>query len=492
MKLHTPLINKAMKIAYDAHHSQLDKSGVPYIYHPAFLAAQMDTEDEIITALLHDVVEDTSITFADLGSEGFPQIALDALKLLTNTDGGDYTDYIRRVGTSPLAAKVKIADLRHNCDPTRNANLTHEDAERYDKKYGEAIRLLEERASEQADLQRKVENGDPVAMFLMGVEYYWGHFAPLNKRKAFDLLSRAMETGLEKDVPGSHEEYGECAVAWFLADMLLKDDDGILSTRTEPFWFEQPWRTASQMDRIFMCLTGRGDAERDLEKAGSIAHDIGYEHRYEHYADFHPAVELRDLIGRVHKKEAEMGNPKAMFWMGVKCYWGRDDCPKDRRKSFDMLSRAMEIGLPKDREYVSDDHSELNAARFLVPMILRDDDGVMSTRTKPLWFEKPFPPFEEKYDPPRPHYDPYYERKRAAEHEKAYRVSSDLREIFCYITGRGGVERDLKKAHDLAHSIVLELCFGDRDHDPSLHLRSILRDAEYEDSARGEIKLSNW
>ncbi len=73
MKLYSPMIEKALKIAYDAHHGQTDKIGVPYIYHPIAVAEQMDTEDEIITALLHDVIEDTKVTLADLEREGVRQ-----------------------------------------------------------------------------------------------------------------------------------------------------------------------------------------------------------------------------------------------------------------------------------------------------------------------------------------------------------------------------------------------------------------------------------
>ena len=64
--VYTELTNKAMKIAYDAHHGQFDKGGIPYIYHPIHLAEQMDDEVECVCALLHDVVEDTDITFEDL------------------------------------------------------------------------------------------------------------------------------------------------------------------------------------------------------------------------------------------------------------------------------------------------------------------------------------------------------------------------------------------------------------------------------------------
>lgn len=142
MKFYTPLINRALQIAYEAHHGQTDASGTPYIFHPAFLAAQMDTEEEIITALLHDVVEDTTVTFESLESEGFSQNVLAALRLLTHNDGSEYMDYVRRIKENPLAAKVKLADLGHNSNPTRNANLPPKDAARYREKYSEAKRIL--------------------------------------------------------------------------------------------------------------------------------------------------------------------------------------------------------------------------------------------------------------------------------------------------------------------------------------------------------------
>ena len=61
--IYTPLTNKALRLAYTAHHGQVDKSGVPYIFHPYHLAEQMTDEITTCVALLHDVVEDTDITF---------------------------------------------------------------------------------------------------------------------------------------------------------------------------------------------------------------------------------------------------------------------------------------------------------------------------------------------------------------------------------------------------------------------------------------------
>ena len=64
--IYTSLTNKAMQLAYKAHHGQVDKSGLPYILHPYHLAEQMKDEITICTALLHDVAEDTSVTIEDL------------------------------------------------------------------------------------------------------------------------------------------------------------------------------------------------------------------------------------------------------------------------------------------------------------------------------------------------------------------------------------------------------------------------------------------
>ncbi len=104
--------NKALGIAYKAHIGQLDKGGSPYILHPVRVALHCQTEDEKIVALLHDVVEDTSITFEDLKTEGLDDRLLEALKCLTKEEGEDYKAFIERVSTNRLATKVKIQDRR--------------------------------------------------------------------------------------------------------------------------------------------------------------------------------------------------------------------------------------------------------------------------------------------------------------------------------------------------------------------------------------------
>ena len=119
--LYTKLTVKAMKIAYEQHAGQKDKAGLPYIFHPYHLAEQMgDDEYAICTALLHDVVEDTNMTFEDLAGEGFPKEIIDALKCLTHEKGVPYLGaYIEGIKANPLAKKVKLSDLEHNLDATR-------------------------------------------------------------------------------------------------------------------------------------------------------------------------------------------------------------------------------------------------------------------------------------------------------------------------------------------------------------------------------------
>ena len=140
--IYTENINKALRLAYEAHKGQFDKSGVPYVFHPLHLAEQMDDEDSIVAALLHDVVEDTAYGLEDLRAMGFPAKALEAVALLTHDPAEPYLSYVARVKENPVARRVKLADLRHNSDLSRIQKVTARDLERVEK-YAAAIRLLE-------------------------------------------------------------------------------------------------------------------------------------------------------------------------------------------------------------------------------------------------------------------------------------------------------------------------------------------------------------
>ena len=88
--IYTKMTNKAIKLMYEAHKNQLDKSGLPYVFHPFHIAEQMKDENTTIVALLHDIVEDTDTTFEDLKEMGFNDKVIDALKLMTHNKDEDY------------------------------------------------------------------------------------------------------------------------------------------------------------------------------------------------------------------------------------------------------------------------------------------------------------------------------------------------------------------------------------------------------------------
>lgn len=121
--IYTELTVKAMQIAYSAHHGQTDKNGVPYIFHPFHVAEQMTDEATVCAALLHDVVEDTDVSIADLEKE-FPKEITEAVRLLTHDENTDYADYIAAIKENPCAKAVKLADLEHNSDESRLTDPT--------------------------------------------------------------------------------------------------------------------------------------------------------------------------------------------------------------------------------------------------------------------------------------------------------------------------------------------------------------------------------
>lgn len=141
--IYTDTTKKAMKLCFQAHKEQTDKSGIPYVFHPIHLAEQMKDEDTTVVALLHDVVEDTDYTMEDLKAMGFNQRVLEAIQLMTHAEGEPYMDYVARIKTNPIAKAVKLADLAHNSDITR-MDVVDEKAKARVAKYAQAIQLLNE------------------------------------------------------------------------------------------------------------------------------------------------------------------------------------------------------------------------------------------------------------------------------------------------------------------------------------------------------------
>ena len=140
--IYTPLTKKAINLMFEKQRAQRDKSGLPYVFHPFHLAEQMPDEHTTLTALLHDLVEDTDTTFEELAACGFPEEVVEALRLLTHTDGVDYFDYVRALSGNDIARHVKMADLRHNMDLNRLDTVTEKDLKRREK-YMKSLEILE-------------------------------------------------------------------------------------------------------------------------------------------------------------------------------------------------------------------------------------------------------------------------------------------------------------------------------------------------------------
>ncbi len=136
------LLELAIKVATEAHVGQVDKGGKPYINHPQAVAASLTNTEYKIVAYLHDVCEDTSITFDDLKDMGFTYRIVNSIRLLTKTDELTYEEYLRRLRMDSCARAVKIADLKHNMDITRIPNPSEKDYVRIEK-YKKSLAFLE-------------------------------------------------------------------------------------------------------------------------------------------------------------------------------------------------------------------------------------------------------------------------------------------------------------------------------------------------------------
>jgi (p)ppGpp synthase/HD superfamily hydrolase len=107
-------IEKALQIAAKAHEGQTDKEGLPYILHPLRVMLSIEGEQAQIVAVLHDVIEDTSVTADDLREAGFCEKVIDAVLCVTHRKEDSYAEYVVRCKANEIARRVKLADLEDN------------------------------------------------------------------------------------------------------------------------------------------------------------------------------------------------------------------------------------------------------------------------------------------------------------------------------------------------------------------------------------------
>jgi (p)ppGpp synthase/HD superfamily hydrolase len=144
-------IEKALQIAARAHEGQLDKHGQPYILHPLRVMAAVEGDEARIVAVLHDVIEDTSVTADELRREGFGEAILEAIDRLTHRKDEPYAEYVIRCKGHEIARRVKLADLEDNSRPSRTIlrpDRIEPDIERV-RKYLLAYKFLTDLLSEE-------------------------------------------------------------------------------------------------------------------------------------------------------------------------------------------------------------------------------------------------------------------------------------------------------------------------------------------------------
>ncbi len=131
----------ARAIAAAAHSGQVDKAGRAYIAHPARVAASLTDTAAVAVAWLHDVVEDTAVTLADL-RRLFPAEIVDAVDAVTRRDRETPDEYYTRIRRNPMAVTVKLADIADNAAPGRLAKLDDKTRNRLTRKYTRARAAL--------------------------------------------------------------------------------------------------------------------------------------------------------------------------------------------------------------------------------------------------------------------------------------------------------------------------------------------------------------
>ena len=150
LKKSNDLMYKSLEIVTRLFNDHEDKGGLPYVIHLLKVYSGVNKYLEKVCALLHDVVEDTDVTYHDLEEVGYNKDVIDILKILTKVKGEDYRDYIERIIESGNihAMYIKLSDLKHNMDITRIKNPTTNDYERISKRYEPAYRRILDKINE--------------------------------------------------------------------------------------------------------------------------------------------------------------------------------------------------------------------------------------------------------------------------------------------------------------------------------------------------------
>ena len=148
-------LDNAVQLAAYAHQGQLDKEGFPYILHVERVMNALEPYGESVqmVGILHDVIEDTDITFEDLETLGMPISIIKGVDSVTKREGEEYEKAVQRAKGNALGRLVKLADNRDNGNFNRLTKLPNANHDRLMHKYSKA---LDELTANDAWLQTQV------------------------------------------------------------------------------------------------------------------------------------------------------------------------------------------------------------------------------------------------------------------------------------------------------------------------------------------------
>lgn len=140
------MLSKAIAITAEAFVGKLDKGDEPYILHCLhvmnIVGKKTEKDSEMMQiAVMHDLIEDTDWTLADLESAGFSKRVVKGVAAMTHDPHETYMQYINVIANNKDARVVKMVDLKHNSDITRMKGLRQKDFERLEK-YHKAFAYL--------------------------------------------------------------------------------------------------------------------------------------------------------------------------------------------------------------------------------------------------------------------------------------------------------------------------------------------------------------
>ena len=283
-------IDIALQIATKAHAGQQDRDGEPAIFHPLTVGLMGHTDEERTAGFLHDVVEDTDLTFDDLLIAGIPNSIITALRLLTHEKGTDYYDYIQRIINSknPIALQVKYNDLQHNYARGK----AYPDLQ---AKHGKALEMVKA-AIEECSTISLYQNTSSASIAVFAGGCFWGVQHQMEK------MSGVIRTLV--GYTGGEEEFPQYAA---VRDHLTHHVEAVLVE------YDEMKTSYTDLCKLFFEI-------HDPAQTDGVGPDIGPQYRScIFYCDERQKDQADDVIAILRRKGYEVNTqllPLGKFWIG--------------------------------------------------------------------------------------------------------------------------------------------------------------------------------